>query len=235
MASTDTNEAPADLPVWIVDDDDVRYSIRFALATQQLHAETFSSGEEFLSTVNPAQPGCLVVDMTMDGMSGKDVQTKLREVGSPIRVILLSGHGTIRMAVEAMENGAVCFLEKPVDPDELIKKVRLALELSRLEYGKARIREKLATFSRREAQIFDLLCQGMKNTDIAEKLFLSQRTVEVHRAHIMKRLDNTAPISILYELARRQPGVSPIEAPCRPRRARKRSTKDETPDSSDSE
>ena len=211
MALTEaTPEVPADLPVWVVDDDDVRYSIRFALATHSLNAETFSSGEEFFSSVNPAQPGCLVVDMTMQGMSGRDVQTKLREAGSPIRVIVLSGHGTIRMAVEAMENGAVCFLEKPVDPDELVKKVHLALDLSRLEHQKALIREKLSTFSRREAQIFDLLCQGFKNTEIADKLFLSQRTVEVHRAHIMKRLGNTAPISILYELARKKPGVSPI-------------------------
>ena len=227
MALTEaTPEVPADLPVWVVDDDDVRYSIRFALATHSLNAETFSSGEEFFSSVNPAQPGCLVVDMTMQGMSGRDVQTKLREAGSPIRVIVLSGHGTIRMAVEAMENGAVCFLEKPVDPDELVKKVHLALDLSRLEHQKALIREKLSTFSRREAQIFDLLCQGVKNTEIADKLFLSQRTVEVHRAHIMKRLGNTAPISILYELARKKPGVSPIEAPCRPRKSRRRAQSD---------
>lgn len=211
--TTDTNDtdlSSASLPVWVVDDDDVRFSIRFGLATHSLSVETYSSGEEFFREVNPEQPGCLVVDMSMSGMSGLDVQKHLTEVGSPIKVILLSGHGTIRMAVEAMENGAVSFLEKPVDPEELVQKVRQALDLSRVEAKKVAARKLLRTFSKREAQIFELVCQGYKNTEIAEKLFLSQRTVEVHRAHIARRLESTSPIRILYDLARRTLNDPPL-------------------------
>lgn len=207
--------------VWIADDDDVRYSIRFALATHGLQAETFASGEEFLEHVDPSQTGCLVLDMTMSGMNGLEVQQRLRDAGSPIKVILLSGHATVRMAVSAMENGAVSFLEKPVDPEELSVKVRKALAESELAGRKAALRSRLASFSKREAQIFDLICLGFKNSEIAQKLFLSQRTVEVHRAHILKRLGSEPPIRLLYELARSSLGESPLEIPERARRARK--------------
>lgn len=211
-----------DLPVWIVDDDDVRYSIRFALATQNFHAFTFSSGEEFFQNVAPEQPGCLVVDLTMQGMSGIDVQKRLRDLDSPIKVIILSGHGTVRTAVEAMENGAVSFMEKPVDPEELTKKVREALEASMLESQKSQIRRLLRLFSKREAQIFDLVCRGMKNGEIASTLYLSQRTVESHRANMIRRLGNLSPISVLYELARQKLDESPVQIPKLPGTTKKR-------------
>jgi two-component system response regulator TtrR len=218
--------------VWIADDDDVRYSIRFALATHGLQAETFASGEEFFEHVDPSQTGCLVLDMTMSGMNGLEVQQRLRDEGSPIKVILLSGHATVRMAVAAMENGAVSFLEKPVDPEELSAKVKKALAESELAGHKAAMRAKLATFSKREAQIFDLICLGLKNSEIAQKLFLSQRTVEVHRAHIMKRLGSEPPIRILYELARRSLDESPLEVPEHLRKLRKNTRAKELPEES---
>ena len=107
----------------------------------------------------------------MQGMSGIDVQKRLRDLDSPIKVIILSGHGNVRTAVEAMENGAISFMEKPVDPEELIVKVRQALEASRLESQKSQIRHLLRQFSKREAQIFDLVCQGLKNGEIATRAF----------------------------------------------------------------
>ena len=124
------------IPVWVVDDDEVRYSIRFALATHGIDARTYASGEDFFNLVETDQPGCLVVDLTMPGMSGIEVLKRLRDLDSPIKVIVLSGHGTIRTAVEAMENGAISFMEKPVDPDDLLVKINAARDASLLEVCK---------------------------------------------------------------------------------------------------
>ena len=200
-----------EIPVWVVDDDEVRYSIRFALATHGIDARTYASGEDFFNLVETDQPGCLVVDLTMPGMSGIEVLKRLRDLDSPIKVIVLSGHGTIRTAVEAMENGAISFMEKPVDPDDLLVKINAARDASLLEVRKTRVRHMLRQFSKRETQIFDLVCQGLKNGEIAEKLFLSTRTVESHRANITKRLEDCAPIGILYELARTKLDTSPVQ------------------------
>lgn len=210
-STVEKNRTPQKVLVWVVDDDEVRYSIRFALATHGIDARTYASGEDFFSLVETDQPGCLVVDLTMPGMSGIDVLKRLRKLDSPIKVIVLSGHGTIKTAVEAMENGAVSFMEKPVDPDDLIVKINAALEASLLEVRKTRVRGMLRQFSKRETQIFDLVCKGMKNGEIAEKLFLSTRTIESHRAHIAKRLDDLTPIGILYELARTKLDTSPVQ------------------------
>ena len=210
-SSEEKNQTQKQIPVWVVDDDEVRYSIRFAIATHGIDARTYACGEDFFNLVEPDQPGCLVVDLTMPGMSGIDVLKRLRDLDSPIKVIVLSGHGTIRTAVEAMENGAVSFMEKPVDPDDLLIKIHAACEASLLEVRKTRVRHLLRQFSKRETQIFDLVCQGFKNGEIAEKLFLSTRTVESHRANITKRLDDFTPIGILYELARTRLDTSPVQ------------------------
>ncbi len=177
-----------EIPVWVVDDDEVRYSIRFALATHGIDARTYASGEDFFNLVETDQPGCLVVDLTMPGMSGIEVLKRLRDLDSPIKVIVLSGHGTIRTAVEAMENGAISFMEKPVDPRRPSREDQRRTRRLLLEVCKTRVRHMLRQFSKRETQIFDLVCQGLKNGEIAEKLFLSTRTVESHRANITKRL-----------------------------------------------
>ena len=198
------------LPVWVIDDDDVRFSIRFALATHNLTVETFASARTFLAKVRLDQPGCLLLNMDMHALEGPDILLQLRETGSPIKVIGLSGNASVRSAVAAMERGVAGFFEKPVDPEELVEKVKKSLTASNLDYSKYRIREVLRSFSRREAQIFELICQGLTSAEMAEKLFLSQRTIEVHRAHIGKRLGNTAPITILYSLLKHSPEDPPL-------------------------
>ena len=187
-------------PVWIVDDDDVRFSLSFALSPRY-EPQTFGSGEEFLSQVSLDRPGCLILDLRMLGMTGLDVQKRLIEAQSPIGVVFLSGHGDIRTAVSAMESGAVSFLEKPVDPDLLAAAVQKALDASYERHRRKHIHKLLSTLTAREMQIFRMVCQGRKNSDIAEELFVSKRTVEVHRMHISRKLGYAAPIRFLGELA----------------------------------
>lgn len=187
-------------PVWIVDDDDVRFSLSFALSPRY-EPQTFGSGEEFLSQVSLDRPGCLILDLRMLGMTGLDVQKRLIEAQSPIGVVFLSGHGDIRTAVSAMESGAVSFLEKPVDPDLLAAAVQKALDASYERHRRKHIHKLLSTLTAREMQIFRMVCQGRKNSDIAEELFVSKRTVEVHRMHISRKLGYAAPIRFLWELA----------------------------------
>ena len=186
------------IPVWVVDDDEVRYSIRFALATHGIDARTYASGEDFFNLVETDQPGCLVVDLTMPGMSGIEVLKRLRDLDSPIKVIV---------------------------------KINAARDASLLEVCKTRVRHMLRQFSKRETQIFDLVCQGLKNGEIAEKLFLSTRTVESHRANITKRLEDRAPIGILYELARTKLDTSPVQfcklQPARGKQSKKSEEKSE--------
>lgn len=187
-------------PVWIVDDDDVRFSLSFALSPRY-EPQTFGSGEEFLSQVSLDRPGCLILDLRMFGMTGLDVQKRLIEAQSPIGVVFLSGHGDIRTAVSAMESGAVSFLGKPVDPDLLAAAVQKALDASYERHRRKHIHKLLSTLTAREMQIFRMVCQGRKNSDIAEELFVSKRTVEVHRMHISRKLGYAAPIRFLWELA----------------------------------
>ena len=198
------------LPVWVIDDDDVRFSIRFALATHNLTVDTFASTRAFLANVDLDQPGCLLLNMDMHACESPDIISQLKDANSPIKVIGLSGNATVRSAVAAMERGVAGFFEKPVDPEELVQKVKKSLAASALDYSKYRIRTVLRTFSRREAQIFELLCQGLTSAEIADKLFLSQRTIEVHRSHIGKRLGNVSPITILYMLLKGTPEDPPL-------------------------
>lgn len=211
MSFSEDHSPVAKLPVWVVDDDDVRFSLRFALATHNLNATTYSSGEEFLRSIDPMQPGCVVLDLTIDGiLTGTDIQQRLKDMESPIKVVILSRQADIKTVADAMENGAVGFLEKPVDPDVLAEKVLKGLKMSRLAHAQHQMRLLLRSFSRREVQIFELVCRGFKNCEIAERLFLSQRTVEVHRANINRKLDGQAPISVLYELALTDPDANPF-------------------------
>lgn len=218
-----------EIPVWVVDDDEVRYSIRFALATHGIDARTYASGEDFFNLVETDQPGCLVVDLTMPGMSGIEVLKRLRDLDSPIKVIVLSGHGTIRTAVEAMENGAISFMEKPVDPDDLLVKINAARDASLRGLQDARAPHAPPVL-KRETQIFDLVCQEPEERR-DRQLFLSTRTVESHRANITKRLEDRAPIGILYELARTKLDTSPVQfcklQPARGKQSKKSEEKSE--------
>jgi len=180
--------------VFIVDDDDgVRASVRILLKSVGLPATPFSSAQEFLASYPPSQPGCLVLDIRMPGMSGLELQQQLNLRGAVIPVIFISGHADIPMAVEAMQHGAFDFLQKPFRDQDLIDRVQRALASDRknrdaLEEHE-RIRERLKSLTSREHEVLQLMARGKPNKVMAADLGLSQRTVEIHRAHVMEKME----------------------------------------------
>jgi two-component system, LuxR family, response regulator FixJ len=200
--------------VFIVDDDaSVCGSLKFLLRSAALDSRAFGSAPEFLAVYDPIQPGCLVLDVRMPGMSGLELQQELNLRGAVIPVIFITGHGDIPMAVEAMQHGAHDFLQKPFRDEDLIERVRRALEKD----AKARaaleehnsIRDRLASLTPRERQVLALMARGKPNKIMAHELGLSQRTVEIHRARVMEK----SGASSLAELVRMVMDVEPELAP----------------------
>ena len=198
-------------PLVIVVDDDsgVRNAMRILLKTVGLDSIQFGSAQEFLTAYQPSQPGCLVLDIRMPGMSGLELQQELNLRGAVIPVIFMSGHGDIPMAVEAMQHGAFDFLQKPFRDQDLLDRVQRALTRD-TEYRARlrqtdRIRERLASLSPREREVLDLVTQGKANKMVAGDLGVSQRTVEIHRAHVMQKMEAGS----LAELVRMMMAVAP--------------------------
>jgi two-component system, LuxR family, response regulator FixJ len=202
--------------VFVVDDDEsVRGSLRFLLRSAGLESRAFGSAPEFLGAYDPAQPGCLVLDVRMPGMSGLELQQELNLRGAVIPVIFITGHGDIPMAVEAMQHGAHDFLQKPFRDEDLIERVRRALAKdakarAALEEHKV-IREHLDSLTPREREVLALMARGKPNKIMAHELGVSQRTVEIHRARVMEK----SGASSLAELVRMLMDVEPELAPSR--------------------
>lgn len=178
--------------VFIVDDDEgVRNSLRFLLKSVGHATRALASANEFLDAYKPNQPGCLVLDVRMPGMSGLELQQQLNLRGAVIPVIFITGHGDIPMAVEAMQQGAFDFLQKPFRDQELIDRIQRALERdarSRAALDQhARIRERLDSLTPREREVLALMTRGKPNKIMAAELGVSQRTVEIHRARVMEK------------------------------------------------
>jgi two-component system, LuxR family, response regulator FixJ len=179
--------------VFIVDDDDgVRASLRILLKSIGIAATALASAQEFLAAHHPSQPGCLLLDIRMPGMSGLELQSELNQRGAIIPVIFITGHGDVPMAVEAMQHGAFDFLQKPFRDQDLIDRVQRALARDR-ENREAlkeheRIRAHLKSLTPREREVLDLMARGKPNKVMAAELGLSQRTVEIHRAHVMEKM-----------------------------------------------
>jgi two-component system response regulator FixJ len=196
--------------VFVVDDDDaVRNSLRMLLKSAGLNTEVAASAQDFLSTYDTAHPGCLVLDVRMPGMSGLEMQHELNMRGATIPVIFITGHGDIPMAVEAMQHGAFDFLQKPFRDQELLDRVQRALERDAEYRARLRqtdgIRDRLASLSPREREVLDLVTQGKANKMVAGDLGVSQRTVEIHRAHVMQKMEAGS----LAELVRMMMTVAP--------------------------
>jgi two-component system response regulator FixJ len=177
-----------------VDDDAaVRESLGFLMESVGIECETFASGKDFLAAYRPDQPGCLVSDIRMPGLSGLDVQRELRAQNDALPIIFITGHGDIPMAVEAMRHGAIGFLQKPFRDQELLDQVHAALDRDRSEHDRMAVRhrfkQRLATLTAREKDVMALVVQGLPNKSIAADLNVSHRTVEIHRARVMEKME----------------------------------------------
>jgi two-component system response regulator FixJ len=178
--------------VFVVDDDEgVRNSLRFLLKSVGLATRIQSSAGEFLESYKQSQPGCLVLDVRMPGMSGLELQQQLNLRGATIPVIFITGHGDIPMAVEAMQHGAFDFLQKPFRDQDLIDRIQRALERdarSRKALSQhGQIRARIESLTAREREVLALMTQGKPNKVMAAELGVSQRTVEIHRARVMEK------------------------------------------------
>lgn len=187
------NVEKIDRTVFIVDDDEaVRDSLKLLMKSIGLHAETYSLASEFLAVFDPKRPGCLLLDIRMPGMSGLDLQKELTKRHSMLPVIFITGHGDVPMAVQAMREGAVDFIQKPFRDQDLVDCVHNALGLDAKNRAGLLHRDKIvhnmSTLTERERQILHRIIDGQPNKVIAAELSISQRTVEVHRARAMEKM-----------------------------------------------
>lgn len=184
---------PVPPTVFVVDDDDdLRDALCRMLEGAGLAVEGHADGPSFLAGCREDRPGCLLLDVAMPGMNGLEVQESLNTRGLAIPIIFLTGHGDIPMAVRAVQNGAVDFLEKPASGIVLLDRVRRALAMdqqrrSAREEARA-VRDRYARLTPRERQVMALVVDGHSSKTIAARLDLSYRTVEVHRTHIMHKM-----------------------------------------------
>ena len=179
--------------VIVVDDDpNMRSALRRVFLAARFSVETFASGRELLDTCDLGRRAVLLLDVMMPGMNGLDLQKTLRERGVKLPVIFLSGSGDIPMAVEAMHNGAVDFLEKPFDNAQLVDRIHLAFlrkEMPSPEtYTDPEYARRKATLTPREREVFDEVITGRTNKVIARDLGASYRTIEIHRARVMSKM-----------------------------------------------
>jgi two-component system response regulator FixJ len=182
-----------DKAVFVVDDDAaVRQGLRFMLRAAGYSVEALPSARSFLEDYDPRRGGCLLLDVRMPQMNGLELQQQLNLRGWRIPVIFISGHGTVPLAIAAMKAGAFDFIEKPLREDALLESIERALHWSDRVYEerleRATLEARAALLTPRERQVFELVAAGEPNKVIASHLCISFRTVELHRAHIIEKL-----------------------------------------------
>ena len=182
-----------DRVVHVIDDDaDVRQSLAFLLTSAGLTVRMHDSALAFLDVLPEIKDGCVVTDVRMPGMDGLELQRRLRQLKARLPVIVMTGHGDVPLAVEAMKSGAVDFIEKPFDDEALLSAVRTALARhatdSERQARLAAVQARLAGLSSREREVLQGLVAGKANKVIAYDLGISARTVEVHRANVMTKM-----------------------------------------------
>jgi FixJ family two-component response regulator len=197
----ESEELPA--LVYVVDDDRaVRESLGLLLNSVGIPNQTFESATAFLDSFDPDRIGCLVADIRMPVMSGMDLQKELNARKAAIPIIFITGHGDVPMAVNAMKGGARDFLTKPFRDQDLLDRVRSALDAARTESDSQQqlreIRERFESLTPRETEVMELVVNGSANKVIAMDLGVSQRTVELHRARVMQKMS----VRSLAELVR---------------------------------
>jgi two-component system, LuxR family, response regulator FixJ len=179
--------------VYILDDDvSVRQALERLVRSVGLAARSFASASEFLAQVSPDRPSCLVVDVRMPGLSGLDLQECLSASGWIAPIIFITGHGTVPMSVRAMRAGAVNFLQKPFEDQEILDSIHEAVEremsVCRKMARRLEIERQIKALTPREREVFALVVSGLPNKRIAGKLGTSEKTIKVHRARVMEKM-----------------------------------------------
>lgn len=190
------------------DEDDQLAALEMLLAGQGWDVESYTNAADFLKGDMPSRPGCLILDVRMPGMSGLELQNEMARREYPLPIIFLTGHGDIALAVQTVRAGARDFLTKPVDPEKLIKTVAWVvqedLDRRAMPIDEDKWKERYAQLTERERDIIELVAQGKLNRQIALKLGISERTVQVHRLGAYRKLDvhnvaALAPLTVLFE------------------------------------
>jgi len=202
-------ESMQEQTVFVVDDDEaVRDSIQELVESVGLQAEGYDSAQAFLDTFRPQRPGCLVLDVRMAEMSGLVLQERLNELEVRIPVIVLTGHGDVPMAVQAMRNGAMDFIQKPYREQALLDSINAALALdidARRSCGAANdIEQRLSTLTDREREVLEQILSGATSKEIARELSVSPRTVEAHRKNLLRKLEMGSVKELMLRLASRE-------------------------------
>jgi two-component system, LuxR family, response regulator FixJ len=185
---------PQAQPIVYVVDDNASFAKALGLAVQAqgYPVQTFASAQRFLDSVDPSRPGCLVLDVRMPGMSGLELQSEVAARGLPLVVVIMTGHGDVPIAVEAMRKGAFDFIEKPFRNDLLLQRIAQALEkLNLIQQSQAQVacfQQRLSGLTQRERQVMDLVAEGKLNKEIAFGLGIAEKTVKNHRASVMGKL-----------------------------------------------
>jgi RNA polymerase sigma factor (sigma-70 family) len=195
--------------VFIVDDDEaVRDSIQELVESVGLQAEGYESAMAFMAAFRPQRPGCLVLDVRMAEMSGLVLQARLNELEARIPVIVLTGHGDVPMAVQALRNGAVDFIQKPYREQALLDSINAALALdidARRSSGAANdMEQRLSSLTDREREVLGQILSGLTSKQIARELNVSPRTVEAHRKNLLRKLDTGSVKELMLRLASRE-------------------------------
>lgn len=180
--------------IHLVDDDEaIRHSASFMLRHAGFNVRTYKDGLQFLDAIDPSSRGCVLLDVRMPGIDGLGVLRVLGEKGITLPVIVLTGHGDVSVAVEAMKSGAKDFIEKPYDKQTLLAAIKLTFSNTEdslaAQAQEVIARGKIAALTPREREVLERLVSGMTNKAIAEDLSISSRTVEIHRGHVMEKLN----------------------------------------------
>jgi two-component system response regulator FixJ len=196
---------PSDATVHVIDDDEAaRHSLAFLLGTAKISVKTYESATAFLDSIGDVKSGCIITDVRMPGMSGIELLRKLKELGVAVPVIVVTGHGDVPLAVEAMKIGAADFIEKPFDDEALLQAVRAACNRqgskNKQRAERVEIETRLATLSNREREVLQGLVRGLANKQIAFDLGISPRTVEIYRANLMTKMQASS-LSDLVRMA----------------------------------
>ena len=195
--------------VFVVDDDAaVRDSIKELVESVGLQAKGYDSALAFLEAFSPQLKGCLVLDVRMSEMSGLVLQERLNELEARIPVIVLTGHGDVPMAVQAMRNGAMDFIQKPYREQALLDSINAALALDidarRSSSAADDIEQRLSTLTDREREVLDRILSGQTSKEIARELGVSPRTVEAHRKNLLRKLEVASVKELMLRLASRE-------------------------------